>query len=111
VERGRARALGSSGQVASFSHRAQPVRGEGLQLAQGLVLNLADALARDVECAADLVDRARMLAVESVAQLEHAPLAVGEVLGGGLNDALSIRGRDRDGLTAKRWIRNDTLVF
>jgi len=53
VERARARPLGSSGEVAGFSHRAQPLRlGQGLQLAQGLALNLADALARDVEGAA-----------------------------------------------------------
>ena len=54
--------------------------GEGLQLLQRLVLDLADALARDVERAADLVERARVLAAEPVAQLEHAALAVGEVL-------------------------------
>src|SRR5829696_3333697 len=46
---------------------------ERLQLLQRLVLDLADALARHVE-------RARVLAAEPVAQLEHAPLAVGEVL-------------------------------
>src|SRR3954463_13331172 len=53
---------------------------EGLQLLQRLVLDLADALARDVERAAHLVERARVLAAEAVAQLEHAALAVGEVL-------------------------------
>ena len=42
------------------------------------MLDLADALARDVERAADLVERARLLAVEPVAQLEHHPLALGE---------------------------------
>ena len=51
-----------------------------LQLLQRLVLDLADALARDVEGAADLVERAGVLAAEAVAQLEHAAFAVGEVL-------------------------------
>src|SRR4051812_13129489 len=53
---------------------------EGLQLLERLVLDLADALARDVERPSHLVERARMLAAEAVAQLEHAALAVGEVL-------------------------------
>src|SRR5215213_5691958 len=53
---------------------------ERLQLLERLVLDLADALARDVERAADLVQRARVLAAEAVAQLEHAALAVAEVL-------------------------------
>src|SRR5919107_4995454 len=53
---------------------------ERLQLLQRLVLDLADALARHVERAPDLVERARVLAAEAVPQLEHAPLAVGEVL-------------------------------
>src|SRR5690606_28351312 len=53
---------------------------EALQLLERLVLDLADALARDVERAPHLVQRARVLAAEAVAQLQHAPLAVGEVL-------------------------------
>src|SRR5438067_1305007 len=54
--------------------------GEALQLLQGLVLDLADPLAGDIERAADLVERARVLASEPVAELEHAPFPVGEVL-------------------------------
>src|SRR5918997_2412429 len=53
---------------------------ERLELLERLVLDLADALARDVEGAADLVERARVLAAEPVAQLEHTALAVREVL-------------------------------
>src|SRR3954452_11000910 len=53
---------------------------ERLKLLQRLVLDLADPLARHVERAADLVQRAGMLSAEPVAQLEHAALAVGEVL-------------------------------
>src|SRR4051812_941691 len=56
--------------------------GEALKLLEGLVLDLADALARDVERPADLVERARVLAAEAVAQLEDAALAVGQVLEG-----------------------------
>src|SRR4051812_37471167 len=55
---------------------------ERLELLQRLVLDLADALARHVERAADLVEGAGMLAAEPVAQLEHPALAVGEVLQG-----------------------------
>ena len=39
-----------------------------------------DALAGDVERAPDLVERPRMLPTEAVAQLEHATLAIAEVL-------------------------------
>src|ERR1019366_4328199 len=51
-----------------------------LELLQRLVLDLADPLARDIERATDLVERARILAAQPIAQLEHAPLAVAEVL-------------------------------
>src|SRR3954464_45999 len=54
--------------------------GERLQLLQRLVLDLADALARHVERAAHLVERAGVLATQPVAQLEDPALAVGEVL-------------------------------
>src|SRR5512132_3163005 len=52
--------------------------GESAQLLQALVLDLADAPARDVERATALVERARLLAVEAVAQREHGALALGE---------------------------------
>src|SRR5436190_18849559 len=51
---------------------------EGAQLLERLVLDLADALACDVERASHLVERARVLAVEPVAELEHAALTVRE---------------------------------
>src|SRR6184192_236540 len=49
---------------------------EGPQLLQRLVLDLADALPGHVERAAHLVERARVLAVQAVAQLEHPALAM-----------------------------------
>src|SRR5512144_3302530 len=52
--------------------------GEGPQLLQALVLDLTDPLPRHVESAADLVERAWLLAVEAVAQLEHDALALRE---------------------------------
>src|SRR5437764_9833779 len=59
-----------------LGHFAQLLRvGERPQLLQALVLDLADPLAGDVERAADLVERARVLTVEPVAKLEHTPLA------------------------------------
>src|SRR5918998_739826 len=54
--------------------------GEALELLERLVLDLADALARDVERAPDLVQRARVLPAQPVAQLQHAALAVRQVL-------------------------------
>src|SRR3954447_12664535 len=67
--------------ASALRHVAQLLRlGQRLELLQRLVLDLADALAGDVERAAHLVQRARVLAAQAVAQLEHAPLAVGEVL-------------------------------
>src|SRR5688500_11771351 len=53
--------------------------GQRLKLLQRLVLDLADALARDVERPPDLVERAGVLSTEPVAKLEHAALAVREV--------------------------------
>src|SRR5918998_1447343 len=49
--------------------------GHRLQLSQALVLDLANALARHVEGAPNLVERARLLAVQSVPELEDASLA------------------------------------
>src|SRR3984893_5659515 len=53
---------------------------EVLELLERLALDLADPLARNVERAPDLLECARVLAADAVAQLEHAALAVGEVL-------------------------------
>ena len=73
--------LGVARRAVPLGHVAQLLGlGEALELLQRLVLDLADALARDVERAPDLVERARVLAAEAVPQLEHAALAVGEVL-------------------------------
>jgi hypothetical protein len=41
---------------------------------------LADPFARDVECPPNPVERPRVLAAEAVAQLEHATLAIAQVL-------------------------------
>src|SRR5436309_6290076 len=51
---------------------------ERAQLLEALVLDLADSLTRHVERPADLVERARMLTVESVAELEHLALTARE---------------------------------
>src|SRR5918999_3835849 len=51
---------------------------EGLKLLEAVVLDLADALARDVEDPPHFVQRPRLLAVQPVAHLEDAPLAVRE---------------------------------
>src|SRR5215210_3985077 len=56
---------------------AEPLRlGQRLELAQRVGLDLADALARHPEGAADLLERARLLAVEPVAHGDHAALAL-----------------------------------
>src|SRR3954470_13260493 len=52
---------------------------EALELLERLVLDLADALAGDVERPPDLVEGARVLAAQPVAKLEDTPLPVGEV--------------------------------
>src|SRR3954470_17504874 len=54
--------------------------GERAKLLQRLILDLPDALARHVERATDLVERARMLAVEPVAQDQHLALAHRELV-------------------------------
>ena len=63
----------SSGDVAELDRV-----GQGAQLLQALVLDLPDSLACDVEGAADLVERAGLLAVQAEAQLEHTPLTLAE---------------------------------
>ena len=60
---------------------AQRLRlGERGELAQRGVLDLAGALAREPEQLGHLVERLRLLAVEAVAQLDDAAVAVGQVL-------------------------------
>src|SRR5262245_42590258 len=49
-----------------------------LELLQRVVLDLADALARDPERLADLLERARLRAVEPVTKLDDTPLALRE---------------------------------
>src|SRR5262249_29733206 len=68
---------GASGDVAELLRL-----GERAQLLERLVLDLTDALARDVERPADLVERAGRLAVQPEAHLEHAALALAEHLEG-----------------------------
>src|SRR3954465_5044577 len=71
-ERGPFRRLSDVAELLRFRER--------LQLLERLVLDLADALARDVERPPDLVERARMLAAEPVPELEDAALSVREIL-------------------------------
>src|SRR5205823_10339252 len=65
---GLGRRLGDVAELLGLSQR--------LELLERLVLDLADALAGDVEGPPDLVQRPRVLAAQAVAQLEHAALAV-----------------------------------
>src|SRR5471030_2358161 len=53
---------------------------ERLKLLQRLVLDLPDALARDIERPANLVEGPWVLASEAVAKLQHSAFAVGQVL-------------------------------
>src|SRR6185503_7647367 len=72
------------------------------QLLLGLALDLADALARQAERLADLLQRARLLAVEAEAHPDHLALLLVELrhhvldllLEAGL-DQLQLDGRDR----------------
>src|SRR6185437_4507103 len=52
--------------------------GKALELLQRVVLDLADALAGDPECADDLLERAGLLALQAEAQLDHLALALGQ---------------------------------
>ena len=57
----------------------EPLRlGQAFELLQRVVLDLADALARDPERATHLLERARLRAVEPVAELDDAPLPLGQ---------------------------------
>ncbi len=51
--------------------------GQGLELLQRVVLDLADPFARDAERAADLFKRMGLCTVQSVPELDHLPLALG----------------------------------
>src|ERR1700738_5007671 len=68
-----------------------------------VVLQLADALARDVELAAALFEGARAPVLEAEAQLEHAPLAEREPL----EDALHLL---LEQLVRRRVRRRERLV-
>src|SRR3954470_6470493 len=72
------------------------------ELLQALVLDLADPLAGDVERATHLVERPRMLAVETVAELEDPALAVRQ----GAEDLLQrlLAHRDLCSLVGKRHV-------
>src|SRR4051812_4050149 len=69
-----------------------------LELLEGADLDLADALARDLEDRADLLERVGVAVAEAVAELEDFPLAVRERLQE-LRDRLAqhrvLRGIDR----------------
>src|SRR3990170_2799355 len=52
--------------------------GQRFELLERVVLDLADALARDAERLSDLLKRARLCAVEAIAELDDATLAVGQ---------------------------------
>src|SRR2546425_6434589 len=65
--------------MARFNSNAilQPLRfGEGLELLERVVLDLADALAGDAEGLADLLERARLRTREPEAKLDHLPVAL-----------------------------------
>src|SRR5438105_12657149 len=66
----RSRRLGDVAEAVDVRKRAQ--------LVQALVLDLPDPLAGHVERAAELVERVRVPALEPVAELEYAPLALTE---------------------------------
>src|SRR5207248_2682239 len=77
-------------------HFAKPLGvGQRPKLAKRLVLDLADALARHVERAADLVERQRRLTVEAVAQLDDRALALGELREDALERVATHRGLGR----------------
>src|SRR5215207_797002 len=71
---------------------AQALRlGQRGQLAQGSLLDLAGALARELEQLGDLVERLRRLAAEPKAQFEDALVAVGQVVEAGLQPLVAHR--------------------
>src|SRR5262245_15941516 len=66
------RSLRTSRRLGDVSERIR--NRERPQLLQALVLDLPDPLTRHVERTPDLVQRARLLAAQAVAELEHPPL-------------------------------------
>ncbi len=71
----------------SVEPRTQALRGAvGLELCEGLGLDLADALAGDAELYADLLERARVPVGQPVAQLDDRALALREQI----EDALEL---------------------
>src|SRR4051794_27356177 len=70
---------GEAGYASSGASQRLRLR-EGGELANCVLLDLPRALAGQVEHLAHLVERSRRLAIQAVAELDDAPLAVGEVL-------------------------------
>src|SRR5215211_1035173 len=67
---------------------------ERLQLLEGVVLDLADALAGDAEGVAHLLQGQRLVPAEAVAKLDHLALALGQSVEGALDvGALEVLGR------------------
>src|SRR5438445_11279119 len=85
---------------------AQPLRfGQLLQLLERAILDLADALARDVEGAADLLERERAPAGDAVAQFDHLALAAGQ----GGEHARDVLAPQRFRGALERRLRGDVL--
>src|SRR6188472_4643894 len=76
-------------EVAAALERPRVVVERVLQACERRLLELSDALARQLEHAADLLERQALLAVEAEPELEYAPLALGQAREGGA-DALAL---------------------
>src|SRR5262245_2934086 len=73
-----------------------------LELLERVVLDLADALSCHPEGLADLLERARLRSVESVAQLDHTSLALGE----GGQRQFDVLSPQREGRRVERRLRS-----